>query len=361
LAILLAIPAATELGPMRQFKRHCLGLTALLLISALVGPAGGGSPEDLKIPNAVYCDNRGNKNTSPKQAVAVGYTMNVFSSRFNDTIDMSNSGAPGFQWYPFSFYGSKPNLKAIRPNADGSVTLLGDVTGPNGEIATGWAGPKGFVGTSFGGGGYFEAELSFNPQDAIKANFAGWPSFWALAREHIDNTGSTQWPGQIAGYDHYIEADFFEYNIYPYTKQLESYGSSLHDWSGVWTPARGYPTNISSDPLVAAPTGTVFTNYHKYGMLWIPATSTTQGYAKFYFDNVQVGGKTLNSSLPCRVMRRLRLAEFCSSALTWDLFTNQIPASFPPFAIMDKQHLVLILGTGVGIPMNVNSVNVWTK
>jgi hypothetical protein len=336
LAILLAIPAATELGPMRQFKRHCLGLTALLLISALVGPASGGSPEDVKIPNAVYRDNRGNKNTSPKQAVAVGYTMNVFSSRFNDTIDMSNSGAPGFQWYPFSFFGSQPNLKAIRPNADGSVTLLGDTTGPNGQIATGWIGPNGFVGKSFAGGGYFEAEISFNPQDAINANFAGWPSFWALAREHI--TGSAQWPGQIAGYDHFIEADFFEYESYPHTKQLESYGSTLHDWSGVWTPATGYPTNISSDPLVAAPTGTVFTNYHKYGMLWIPATSTTQGYAKFYFDNVQVG-----------------------KTVTWDLFTNQTPASFPPFAIMDKQHLVLILGTGVGIPMNVNSVNVWTK
>lgn len=275
-------------------------------------------------------------NAVPRQASNVGYTKLLFSSGFAGTIDLTNSGNAGFQWYPNSFLGGKANLAAIRPNADGSVTLLGDVTGTNAQIATGGMGQNGFVGTSFGGGGYFEAELSFNPQNVINGNFAGWPSFWSMAREHLTKNGDDQWPGQAAGYDHFIESDFFEYDLNPYTKQLNSYGAALHDWSGIWTPPSGYPSNIASAPTMIVPAGTDFTKLHKFGMLWVPATAKTQGYVKFYFDDTQVG-----------------------QTITWNQLTKQAPNSYPLFGIIDQQHLVLILGTGVGMPMTVKSVNVW--
>jgi hypothetical protein len=72
-----------------------------------------------------------------------------------------------------------------------------------------------------------------------------------------------------------------------------------------------------------------------------PATSSTKGYAKWFFDDVQVG-----------------------NTLTWNQYSQ---SSTPPpvagssaFSVMDTRHLVLILGTGSN-PVTISAVPVWQR
>ena len=93
---------------------------------------------------------------------------------------------------------------------------------------------------------------------------------------------------------------------------------------------------------VFVPTSTDFSQPHRYGALWVPATPTTQGYYKSYFDGVQTG-----------------------STLYWNY--NDPAKPFPPPPVygvtamsgMDQRHMYLILGTGIDQPMTVQSVSVW--
>jgi len=88
-----------------------------------------------------------------------------------------------------------------------------------------------------------------------------------------------------------------------------------------------------------APSNIDWTQYHKIGFLWVPATSSTNGSATYYLDRQQMG-----------------------DAATWAQFTGQSP---PPtgqpwtFGILDSQHLAIMIGTGTNQPMTVQSVNVW--
>ena len=283
---------------------------------------------------------------SPPWAAAVGYTANTFSSNFTPaTVDVANSRKAGFAWYPWNLYGHHANTSALKLNADNSITLMGDTTGPNGELvsATAASNSAKFVGTAFGGGAYMDAEIKFDPQDVANAGTKGWPSFWALAMEDSVLPGGTQWTGQPAGYKHSVEVDIFEYLYLPYNVPRNVYGAGLHDWYGTpnVTCGRGLCAQHMQpqEPKRTTPLGTDFTQYHHFGFLWVPATGTSQGYARFYFDGQVMGAD-----------RR------------WTVFDTQPP---PPtnqpwaFGRLDQEHLVLILGTGPNEPMSVRSVNVW--
>ena len=191
------------------------------------------------------------------------------------------------------FFGALTKLSSISLNQNETVTLLGDVTGPNGELATAsWTGiPGEFIGTAFGGGGYFEATFKFDPQDVIRNDFNGWPSWWSMSIEHMANLDTRQWPGQQKGYEHFIEADFFEYDLKDYAtrKKLNYFGGALHDWFGHPSePYKGVP--LPHTVFVReVPINTDFTQYHRYGFLWVPATATRDGYAEHYFDGRRVG------------------------------------------------------------------------
>jgi hypothetical protein len=203
----------------------------------------------------------------------------------------------------------------------------------------------GFVGTAFGGGAYIEATFKFDPDDTERANSKHWPAFWSLAAEASVKPGGNQWPGQVQGYQHQIEVDFFEYLLLPYGGPRNAYASSMHDWYGVYkntcAPAGlcqvGFEFNESKR---ITPQGTDFTRYHSYGSLWVPATSASQGYIRFFFDGKPIGG-----------------------VKKWAQYTDQPPINPKQapwaFGIIDQQHLVLIMGTGPQEPMTVQSVNVW--
>jgi hypothetical protein len=281
----------------------------------------------------------------PPDAAAVGYTQNTFSSFKPGDIDIDDTGRTGFAWYPYHFFSSRPQFRNITINADGSVTLNGDVTGPNGELSTTAPAknPAKFVGVAFGGGAYIEAAIKFDPIAARAKDSKGWPSFWALSLEHAA-TGAAQWSGKPEGYQHFVEVDFFEYDINQPNMGLNYYGANMHDWYGEYQRTcaghgfcnawRGY-----SDVKTAVPPSTDFTQYHTYGFLWVPASAASEGYAEFYFDRSPVGKK-----------------------IVWAKFAGQdgVPDEQPwKFGVLDSQHLALILGTGVGKPMTVASVNVW--
>lgn len=280
----------------------------------------------------------------PPDAVAAGFTLNTFTAFTNASVDIDNTGRSGFSWYPWNFFGGRARPENIVLNPDSSVTLIGDVTGPNGQLATATAkkGAK-FAGIAFGGGAYVEASIRFDPAVARNKGTRGFPSFWALPLEHAA-TGADQWNGKPQGFEHFIEVDFFEYDINEPNLGPNYYGANMHDWYGVYNKTcapRGFcdVSRIYSDVKTAVRGDTDFTQFHLYGFLWVPATESTMGYAQFYFDRNPVGRR-----------------------VTWTKFMEQSDAPDGQswqFGALDNQHLVLILGTGVNKPMTVDSVNVW--
>src|ERR1700722_10029416 len=72
----------------------------------------------------------------PPYAAALGYTQNTFSAFTPGSIDINDSGNSRFAWYPWHFFGKRAKPENITVNMDGTVIFQGDVTGPNGELAT---------------------------------------------------------------------------------------------------------------------------------------------------------------------------------------------------------------------------------
>lgn len=284
--------------------------------------------------------------TPPPQVTDVGYIQLSFFSRFDKkTIDLQRSRRRGFDWYLNRFFGWSPvNADHLKFDEDGTITLDGDFSANYG-IAT--AGPNitgsGWIGRAFGGGAYFEASLKFDPEDHRRANFKGWPSFWSMSIEHLANMKEQYWLGQEKYYEHFIEADFFEYGLLKYGVPENYYIGALHDWYGIYkkTCPKKHCSATTEVPALKRrmPENTDFNDFHRYGFLWVPATDTSNGYAEWYLDGKPVGPRT-----------------------TWTRFNDQRP---PPgkapwtFGIIDRQHLVLILGTGKDQPMTVKYVAVW--
>jgi hypothetical protein len=270
----------------------------------------------------------------PAAAAAVGYNTRTFGPAV--TL--------GANWFPWSFYGSVPPAGGAVQNADGSLSitgLAGNTYGGNVASAQHIATGNKWSGNAFGGGAYFEAVLSFTNQGTGPYNNGG-PAFWALDIEHTSQGPYVvNWPGQPATYNDFFEVDFMEYD----TGKANGLQNGIGNWygaSGTGTHNPYVALGFSSDcyGCVLVPASTNFAIPHKYGALWMPATASTQGYLKFYFDDVEVG-----------------------PPFVW----NKCPTVMPPPPVngstamcgMDQRHMMLILGTGTDQPMTVQSVSVW--
>ncbi|WP_428535379.1 hypothetical protein [Rhodopila sp.] len=241
-------------------------------------------------------------------------------------------------WHKFNFFGVKPDLITVRSNPDGSVT----VTGPGGnnygaQLCTAYfdAATGMWTGRAFGGGAFVEATMSFTG-----AYHGPGPTFWANDIENMHSRTATdrniQWLGQSRGFGNWIEADVVEFNA----SGLD-YGIAMHNWYGTPGGFKDLNTATLAGSPVAAPEGTVFSQPHRYGFLWVPATSSAEGYAKWFFDGVQVG-----------------------KTVTWHDYSQ---SSKPPpvagssaFSVIDSRHLALILGTGSN-PVTISAVSVWQR
>lgn len=223
-------------------------------------------------------------------------------------------------------------MSKVVVSAGSALSLLGDTTGPNGQIMTAAVRSGSFVGTAFGGGAYFEIVAKFDPAtvQAIGAG-AGWPSIWSLPVEKGLAPTGDQWAGQAVGYEHWNEVDFMEY-IYT-TSQVASYFATTHDFYGI-SPSFSQ-VSTSQNPAIAI---SALNSFHAYGALWTPATASSLGSMQYYLDRQPVGAPT-----------------------TWSQFTTQTPPPASPwqYGVIDTQHLDIILGTGPGATLFVQSVNVW--
>jgi hypothetical protein len=282
--------------------------------------------------------------SAPPQAAAAGYTTLTFGTMSNftrSTVDMAMTGAPGYQWYFSSSSG------ASTLNADGSITI-GSFTSSFGNLSSITRSGLSWHGTAIGGGAYLEATLAFDPTTINTAT--GWPSWWTYSLEHDevifgDGAAYDQWAGQGNGFEHFIEPDIME----KMNASSSDYYGFVHDHYGYYEVpfvgcalAGGYcdyqtPFNVADRRV---PAGTNFNQYHRYGLLWIPATATRQGSLTYYFDGVQVG-----------------------PSVTWTQYVGQAPppgASSPwTFGVIDQQHLILIFGTSATTPMRIKQIVVW--
>ena len=285
---------------------------------------------------------------APPAARAASYTLNTFHliDINSSQIDFGQTLVSGKKLYFWNLFGCQATDSEATLRGDGTVRVTGHC-GPGGTLMSGVvkAGSPGYVGTAFGGGGYFEAEIAYNPA-AVKIS-DGWPAWWTMAAEHLwalPGSGSRQAAFGQVPYEHFIEADLFE-ALVPPPRHVRSYLASVHEWYGAFDKTCKHFCSYSTPYAVnvkSAPPGHDWSTWHKVAMLWVPATATAPGSLTFYLDDVQQG-------VP----------------LEWAQYdTNKVSPPVEPtaswrFGVIDGQHLVLIFGAGRGTPLHVRSVNVW--
>lgn len=291
-------------------------------------------------------------NFNPCDPAAAGFALS-FADEFDTiaTIDLDYATPPAAEknWYFKNFYsGEQPPANLSVENGVLTLHYMPGVYGlqtaaPDGK---GW-----FVGRAFGGGGYFEARIAFDPDafgpgsEGIKIGDASWPAFWGMAIEHGTFwEGTDHWKGQAPGYKRFIENDFFEYLAWGYgaARTKNSYASALHDWYGVHqeTCKAGFcdALDYDRDPVfVTLPFEVDWRQFNTIGQLWKPARFGQPGYRINYFN-----GRPVNITY------------------WWDEDNDTPPPNARNrFSIMDKQKLYLVLGTGPGAPIKVDHVRVW--
>jgi hypothetical protein len=255
---------------------------------------------------------------TPPPAAEVGFNTMTFGP--NVTI--------GGNWHKFNFFGVSPASIHATQNSDGSVTISPGGNDYGAMLSTTARGAgNSFIGIAFGGGGYFQATMKFN----------GPASFWANDIENMNSvsagTGPNQWPGQPTGFGDWIETDFAEFD------SPNVYGFAIHNWYGKVGSNAGTSTVDSGSPVF--PAGADYTKPNTYAFLWVPATGSRQGYAKFFFNGSQIG-----------------------NTINWNQYD---PSASPPpavsngtaYSVLDKLHLALILGTGSSTPNTIYNVQVW--
>jgi hypothetical protein len=312
------------------------------------------SPQTVTATSSSSADVVSSSNSSqvvaPIPAQQVGYTTRTYGPQPALQGDSTTSGGTA-TLYSWNFFGQSVSPNFITENGDTTITLSGGGNA-NAQLASAEAANNSqrFHGIAFGGGAYFEAVLKFdgwqNQTVAPTPLSEGFPAFWSMSIEHLSLNGSAQWPNQPAGYEHFGEFDFFEYDVASSLGSTGVYSGSAHDWYGVFDNTCPQPVNTfcvvsneRQEGFRSVPTNTNFSEFHAYGALWVPATADTDGYIEYFFDGVQVGQK-----------------------FSWPRLSDPSAISTPgiyAFAIADLQHMVVILGTGASYPMTISTVSVW--
>jgi hypothetical protein len=289
-------------------------------------------------------------NPVPGPAAAVGYTNCTFGEGglvLSTATDPATSfpviGTDGSNIAPFAFFGNawKSDGSQQTGGTGGPITLDGTGEAYGDGICTAVPGnpnltkdPAAWTGIAFGGGGYFEAIMAFT----------GPASFWANDIENMNRVslglGPAPWPGQPEKFGSWVEVDMAEFD------STGVYGFAIHHWYGEVGSGLGVSTIGSGSPARMAVTPD-YTKPNKYGWLWVPATPTTQGYGKWFFNDVQVG-----------------------NTITWDLHD---PGLAPPptqqaaqagggsaYAVLDEpRHLAIIFGGAQGVLNTIFGLQVW--
>ena len=160
-----------------------------LLAAALVASGATAQNQRLTPLHKLTSGSISVSNAAPPQAAAVGYKLNTFHTgpwNAPKTIDMRNTGLRHYQWYLNQPFGRSPTpASALKINSDGSLTLIG------GAINA-FSAPT-LHGVGFGGGAYFEATFSFDPQSVASNPQRGWPAWWSMSFEHFLGLPGQHW------------------------------------------------------------------------------------------------------------------------------------------------------------------------
>ena len=344
-------------------------IVSLVAVGAYARCTGGSCPPPVNFPCTPTSFN-------PTNPAASGYQLvqsDNFASVGTSTIDMANTGNPGFHWYlrkPFG-YTTEPSTDFTTDANSLIMTASVNTAGinlttayPNGSAANGLS----WVGNAFGSGGYFEIKMAFDgPTVQACAATCGNPSFWGMGVSHWANVGGDQWPGQAAGFTHYIEDDFFEWDTSGFA--INKWGSGIWDWYGTYnvtcsgfcgilndgrTGANGYNNIFLGSNSGGAITWNNST-YHTLGNLWIAgnAANSFAGSRTIYFDgllassNGAPGNPTVN---------------WTTTAMPAPSGTggNGGVGSTPQlWSVHDLDSIVVNLGGPIGVPFHIAYVNVW--
>ena len=307
----------------RSSKKILVGVNAnaagKLFHVNLLQVAGGAS---VASPASATVDITAPSSDIPPAASAAGYQTQTFGPEV--TL--------GANWYQMNFYRASNDATQ---NGDGSIAISGKGQG----IASATRDktmPHLWRGMAFGGGAYFEAVFHFANADTSK--LSQWPSFWGTDIENMSQnavTELTQWAGQPTGFGNWIETDFFEFD----RQSLNEYGIQMHNWYGYHEHAQVQDVRAYGSAAIV-PAGFKWSDPHKYGYLWVPATATTKGHAAMFMDDVQMG-----------------------PTIYWDQYDPEAPpapkAGTTAFSVLDSRHLILTIETGTRNPLTVDSVSVW--
>lgn len=350
-------------------------IALLLTLSAAVWAACGVGPP--QAPCAPV-------NFDPANPGGSGY-VKVFEDLFtnNSNVDFNPTGSQNASkhWFTQKFFGggNEPaNTFTFTPTGMTIASTLSFDTGNyNLATATPANNPQGWVGNAFGGGAFFEAGISFNVNNVISSNFAGWPSFWSLATEWAAQKGADPFPGQASNWHQYVEDDFFE--LLNSGDPTHVWGTGIHHWFGPFGGPCPYGYKINQPNLcdainlnnagsdynnafVRQQSGAVvdWSTVRKIQHLWVPGTAanSNKGYVQNWMDNLPAQGGAGSGAF----------APLAKTGWTDGAYTY--PATFPGnagsrnfvFSILDQQHLVVILGDGPSTgnhQYKVNFVRVW--
>ncbi len=311
-------------------------------------------------------------NFDPTNPAASGYQLvqsDNFASVGTSTIDMSNTGNPGFHWYLRQPFGGPPEPSSDFTTDANGLVITNSGAGFNITTAypnSGAANGQQWVGTAFGNGGYFEIKMAFDgPTVAACASTCGYPTFWSMDVGHWANVGGDHWPGQAAGFTHFIEDDFFEWDTSGFA--INDWGSGIWDWSGPFNGpcGSGYQLNgfcgILNDGRASANgVNTIFisnaaesitwnnTMFHTLGAVWVPgnAANSNTGYRDIFFDGAEA--KTRGSHLTNKT-------SWADGTMT----PSSLPASPEVWSIHDLDSIVVNIAGAVGVPFHVAYVNIW--
>jgi hypothetical protein len=291
-----------------------------------------------------------------------------YSLKFNGTfgnagdIDLANTGAPGFKWYPCrkSRGVTPPPRSDFNISPAGVLTIRaqpGDTTGSQLCSAAPTATAPYWTGNTFSGGWYVEYSIAFDNTTVDLPSGEAWPAIWALPVQTLVPYGDRHappagygWPGQPSGYTHSAENDLFEYD----TGWPDGMNAPIHDWRGIYntscrpTPFCDLAPPFSQEAFHLPPIK--WTTFNTFGQLWIPGTAGNnyQGSTTNYFNGIKMPGgstwKTQGVGNP--------------SMLT---MTPDVATPGFDFSIMDQENFFLILGTGQTTPLQVQWVRVWQK
>jgi beta-glucanase (GH16 family) len=185
---------------------------------------------------------------------AAGYTLQ-FSDDFSP-LSLSPNGSGNYTWFSPGIWWDGTTTYGNISASNGLLTLNwvnGQSTGDT-SIAT--ASPNGCSSSQPCGTwryGYFEASMAWTPVSGA------WPAFWMIPKQQVQNASNM---GEI---------DIFEGQ----GNTPNTYYGTYHEWQNGTTDVN----NNSNSNSWNLPSGTSFTSYHTYGLLWTPGNFT------WYFDN----------------------------------------------------------------------------